>query len=436
MPLLKCIREQTEADVDVQGIDPDESRWRTLTGNARDYPQYTQQRMQEVSLVLYRQNPIARRILHLIRDYVVGEGIFIQAKDPWVQKILTTHWADPSNAWPSRFADRVRDLYLYGEQCYQASVNPISGLVTLSYVSPLDISEVRSDPTNPEIVREVVLKANETTDMKPVTLKVIQVDTNPNSPTFGFRSGDCFFFKINNVCDSSRGIPELFSIAEWIDGFDQFLWGRIERAVHLSTWFWDVLLEGATKEQIQDFLSDVQARPPKRGSIRVHNEKVQWNPISVKLEGQDASEEAALFKNLILGGAGMPDFFFAESGAGGRMALAEQSEPTLKSLAMRQHEVRLMLREIFDFQIDQAILVRKRKRPVNREYSVIMSKISVRSLQRTSGAIVRACEALEKGVEKGWISPQEAEEVFRGLIDQIGIGVDLSKSTPGVASFA
>jgi hypothetical protein len=435
MPVLSrnVLMEQTESDAGLIGVDADESQWRRLSGGGpRDYPPYTHTRMQEVALTLYRQNPIAFRIVTLIADYITGEGVAVSAQDLWVKKVLDEHWNHPANAWDKRLHARVRDFFLYGEMCFLSQVNPVSGAVVLSYVSPLNISDVIASPTNPEIVLAVVLKGNETTDYEDKFIKVVNVDQDPHSPTFGYRVGDALYFRMNNVSDSRRGISEIFSISEWIDGFDQFLWARIERAVHMSNWFWDITLQDATQEDVDKYLSGAQAHPPKRGGIRVHNQKVEWKPNNVKLEGEDASAEASLFRNLILGGAGMPDFFFADSGSGGRMTLAEQSEPTLKSLASRQARIRSALIDILDYQLDQAILAQKRtKKKIDRSYSLVMSKISMRNLQRSGGALSRAVDALSAGQDRNWVTESEASRIFRALVDQLGLGLDISKDIPG-----
>jgi hypothetical protein len=44
----------------------------------------------------------------------------------------------------------VRELSLYGEQCYPTFVNEIDGFVRLGYLDPAMIETVVMDPDNPE----------------------------------------------------------------------------------------------------------------------------------------------------------------------------------------------------------------------------------------------------------------------------------------------
>src|SRR5450759_4015071 len=63
----------------------------------RDLLPPMQWNMQRVAYYLYVTNPLARRIVELTKDFVVGEGIHIRATHPAVQKILSDFWNDPAN---------------------------------------------------------------------------------------------------------------------------------------------------------------------------------------------------------------------------------------------------------------------------------------------------------------------------------------------------
>ena len=304
------------------GVDSAEDfGWRSLSAAAnRDLNPLTQKRMQEIAHYLYDSNPLAHRILEITKDFVVGDGFQFKARDEKVQEILDDFWYDPDNNWEVKQDTKVLELGLWGEQCYPVFVNKYNGHVKLGYLDPGLITKVRLDKNNPERIKEVIWQKRN----KSMKLEVINSDQRKRSETRGKLMGECFYFAINKVVWASRGRSELLAISDWCDGYDQFLFARLERAFYLNNFIWDVLCEGMDKNQITEFAKDLQ--PPKSGSVRVHNEKITWNVVSPKLEAADASAEAALFKNQILGGAGFPGHWFAEGDKTTRACYSEDTE--------------------------------------------------------------------------------------------------------------
>ncbi len=253
----------------------------------------------------------------------------------------------------------------------------------LGYVDPLMIDEVISDPENCEVVREVRLKS--TAGQPGKTLKVIQVDEDPQSETHGHLVGECFFFKVNSVSNSTRGRSDLLSLADWLSGYDEFLFNRLDRVALINAFVWDITLKGLTQEEIDRWLKNAAA--PKPGSIRAHNENVEYKAVAPDLKAGDASSEAALIKNHILGGAGFPGHWFAEGGDVNRAAAAEMGEPTIKRLSARQRYFRYMIEHIFRFVIDQSIIHNTLSGNEDTGFSVITPEISVKDISKLSGSL-------------------------------------------------
>ena len=162
-------------------------------------------------------------------------------------------------------------------------------------------------------------------------LEVVHLDEDPDSPTFGRLTGECFYWTINKARAASRGISDLFAAADWVAGYDQMLFALMNQMDALSRFIWDVRLEGMTAEQIRDWLKE-NGTPPRPNSIRAHNEKVSWQAVAPPVQAADRSEGVRLIKNFILGGMGFPEHWFADGAATNRATALEQGEPTLKML--------------------------------------------------------------------------------------------------------
>ena len=108
----------------------------------RDLLPPMQWNMQRVAYYLYVTNPLARRIVELIKDFVVGEGVTIHANDRRVQAVLDDFWDDPVNRMEVNLEAFVRECSIFGEQLWYTATNPISGKVRLGYIDPYWIDGV------------------------------------------------------------------------------------------------------------------------------------------------------------------------------------------------------------------------------------------------------------------------------------------------------
>ena len=398
----------------VGGVSYEDYGWSLLTKDeGRDLDPIMQDRMQDIAFYLYDANPLAHRIIEMTKDFIVGEGFTFKAEDQDIQKLLEDHWNDPVNNWDVKQDKKAKELGLYGEQFYPVFVNKHNGHVRLGYLDPTRVRKIVKDTKNPEILRTVILKEDRKGNIK--KYKVI------NANKSGHLEGEIFVFSINNVSNSTRGRSDLLSLADWIDGYDQFLFARLERANILNNYVWDVCLEGADEGTIREWLKTQKI--PKPGSIRAHNEKVKWSAVSPELEAADASKEANLFKMQILGGAGFPNLWFGEGGETIRAGATEMSLPTLKHLQKRQLYFKYLLKFIFQFVIDRALLAGYIKENTNVKFEVFAAPLVKKRSGQLGIAASRVAESLSMAQEKEWITKEEGAVAYRTFMKDV-IGLD------------
>jgi len=392
--------------------------WRSLTETVnRDLNVLVQSRMQEIAFYLYDSDPLAHRILEIMRSFVVGDGFKFMAKDPKVQDILMNFWNDPDNNWEMKQGDKALELGLWGEQCYPVFVNKYNGDVKLGYLDPGVITKIKQDKDNPEEAEYVEWEKRR----KKYKLKVVRADNAKRSSTHGRLMGECFYFAVNKVAWSSRGRSDLLCLADWIDGFNQFLFARLERAFYLNTFVWDVLCEGMGKKEIEEFAKNLRA--PKPGSMRIHNEKIKWNIISSKLESDDASNEAKMFRNQILGGAGFPGHWFGEGENTTRATAVAMSAPTLKHLRSRQRYFKNIIMRIFRFVLDQKIIHGMLDKNTDCAFAVFPSPIISRDAQSMANSLDKFSSAMKTAVDNEWIRPDTAKRSFHTFMTDLGVDI-------------
>lgn len=84
----------------------------------------------------------------------------------------------------------------------------------------------------------------------------------------------------------------------------------MERAGFLRAFLWDVMLKGATPEEVVERARKIT--PPRPGSVRVHNDAEEWKADAPSLNQSDLAEGARLFRNHILGGQTIPEHWYGD----------------------------------------------------------------------------------------------------------------------------
>lgn len=333
-------------------IDVDEHEWRALSGDhARDLSGMKQDRMQKLAKFLWESNLLADRLIELPLAFMLGDGVRLTCPDEEVQELLNKFWFDPINKLDMGLVEFARELALFGEQCYPVFVNKVSGHVRLGYLDPAMIDKVITDPDNSRQPIGVQTKKDARGNVRK-----FRVIVNAEENVFGERArrkrrtytdGDCFFFRIRGLASGSRGRSDLLPQMDWLDAYDRFLFGDLDRVDALRAFLWDVTIKGADQTEIDKRAKEIQL--PGSGGVRVHNESEEWDAVSPDINSGDTSTAGRTYRNHILGGATMPEHWFGGGGDVNRSTAGEMDEPTFKIFGMRQRFLKYMLEEIGTF---------------------------------------------------------------------------------------
>ena len=383
-------------------------------------------RMQQVAYYLYLANPLAHRMVEHTKNYVVGDGIEIKAEHPAAQRVLDDFWQDPVNRMDATLPETVKELAIFGEQCWLAAVNPVDGRVRLGYLDPAEIEAIEWGEIGLDVGAEgptavaapvAVWRRPTGGEKNPRRFRIARLDEDPASETFGRLTGECFYFAINKARSASRGVSDLFAIGDYLDGYDKMLFGLIDRVGFANAFIWDVLLKGATEEQIQDWLRE--QRPPRPGSVRAHNEQVEWKAVTPTLRAHDFNEAARTIKNMNLAGAGFPEHWFAEGGNANRATALEMGGPSLKMLLERQGYVAFMLREVLEFVLDQAVAAGTLAESAGRRFQVEMPEMSVQDMAKAAEALAQVGKTVVELRRAELIDAETAQRMIASVALQL-----------------
>ena len=413
------------------GVDPDEHLFRKLTGATdRDLNPLKYERIANIAYWLYTSNPIAHRLTEITKDFVIGKGITYESEDERVKEVLNLHWNDPVNSWELKQHTRILELGLFGELNMPAFVNEINGQVRLGYIDPLAIAKVVTLPDNIEIIDSIKLKGRG--GVAGQSFKVIRENDD------GILEGDAFVFQTNKVSNATRGNPDLASLVDWLDAFDDSVFGEVERSKLMRAYVWDYTLEGYDEGEVEKWLKN--RKTPKWGSIWAHNEKVSRAAVSPKLESADFGDLMKMILGLILGGSGTPEHWFALAYDINRATATEMDKAVIRRIETRQKFVKGMFRFIFKYQIQQAAIKARalekgtfpsieivKKEKLDEAFQINIPDPSEKNINETAEALKTATEALDLAKRNRFVSDEKAAEIWSMLASEFGVEIDVKK---------
>ena len=426
-------KQTAEKFVESVGISVEEEGFTKLTGDKdRSLSSLTQERMQELAVFLWKSNPLANRIIELPLVYLLAEGVTMNVQDETAQQWLNEFWNDPINQMDIKLPKKVREMSLFGEQCWPVFKNPTNGAVRLGYLDPGLIKEVKTDPDNTEQPIGVVTKALG----KKRKSKKYRIIVPGSENIFGeeakkireeFNDGECFYFNINALSSSSRGLSDLLATMDWLDLYDKALFGEVERWDALRSFIWDVTLRGATEETVKKRASEIEV--PSSGGVRVHNDAETWQAVTPDLQAANGAENARTVRNHILGGSTLPEHWYGGGGDVNRSTAGEMGEPTFKTFKFRQTEWKHILETVCFYAIYSRLEKTGNIPEDLRNYRPVAQfpELTHRDTSVYAAALQQTVVAVGIAVEKSMMTEETAVAVIGSMISRIGIEVNPAK---------
>lgn len=413
-----------------QGTRDDDRFFRQLTkGGDLDLPPQMLQKAQRIALILWRRNPRAFCMTELVKDFTVGDGIRYNAEDPKVKKVLDDFWE--INEWDDKLEERVRALALLGEQLLPVFVNSKTGLVRVSSITPFRIVSIDTAEQNAEDLITVTISTlsipegsveaaplSTTEDNKRWTLVRVEDDLTLTDEKLEGTEGIAFFFAVNRISGATRGAPDLLSVADWLEGLDNFLHAVLERAEISQELVWDLTLDDLTQPEIRKHVNSF-AKSLRSGGIIGHNQKMKIEIKVPEMGSMDADITSKMLLRQIQAGARMAGMFFGDSEDLTRASASELSIPVAKMIQGRQNFIRRMFRKMFKYQIQQAKKAGVLDKNASEVFQIDLPQVFLRDLSSVTRAAASLVASLEISVEKGWVKQAEARMLFRTVMEQV-----------------
>jgi hypothetical protein len=402
-------------------LDADDGLYRRLTDGGklhrRDLSAIQQDRMLEVTWFLWEQNPFARRLITLMTDLIVGDGVQVTSDNPDIQTQISAVWTHPSNLLGNRIRDFSNFLSLAGELILPIAVNPVTGRPTMGFIDPYQVKAIHPADNNVLLPDEVELKPPAGAG-EGKRYRIIRVN-----PVTDRLEGDCFFFKINSLPNSLRGRSDLLPLADWLDLYDQYMFAEVERLQLLSSFLWDYSVEGADEAMIAAKLAKFPV--PKPGAVFGHNQKETLEARTPNLQASDRSEVARMLRVHCAGNMGFPVTYFGDTDSN-RATIEGQNDVMMKTPAARQKELAFFLGQIAEFTIQSttaknpALFMRGGKS----SFKIAMPEIQAKDLARAGSTLVSVAQAADTMMANGTLGRKHAIQLTTAMAGHLGVKLD------------
>lgn len=382
-----------------------------------DLPPELLERSQRLSVLLHRKNPRAKRAVELQIDFILGTGFKVIAADPTVQSLFDKHMT--LNNWDMKSEEKFRSMILTGEALWPVARITDGGIVKMSSISPMKIDRVIRDPNDAEELISVVFNKHKNAlhEDEKDTVAIMRRDEN------GVMEGNGFYFTLNRVIGATRGVPDLLASMDWLEGLDGFVFSVMERGVISQDVVYDLEIKGGSpktvRKEAEEFITSLRA-----GGVFAHNEKIALEILVPKLGAADSEKAANIVIKQIQAGTGIPGMFFGDSEDLTRASASELSIPVAKQFARRQSFYKDMLKMVFDFQLQVGRARGTIEGGINEAYKIMMPKIFLRDMSTVTKPLIELGVSLDAAVRNRWVSPEEAAETYRMVLEQLGVDFD------------
>jgi len=412
-----ALKEQIQfgATTTTRGLSPSTS--------ARDLSQANQRKIYEQAYYVYKTNPLAMAAIDIMADFVVGEGFFIEAnagRDSAIQKEFDMFWKNPNSNWEQRHENKVKELGLYGNQYYPIAINEFTGRVELGYIDPSRVRNVEFLNGNTEVVKTIFIDPEDQFE-DPVPMEVVREVSDASGTRL---EGDVFFLNVNRVSNAMFGTSDILASLEWMDIYDQFLFGAAERNLLQESFVWHYKWEGLTEEEIEAKAEKYKSAP-RPGSTRHTNEKCSVEAVGPENNGNPNTKIMAdLVKMYALMALRYPESWLTEGGDTNFATAKAQSTPIFKRLRRRQKlwvaNIDLIMRFVAENLLSKGMISQEE---FDQGWTIVIPDIAVQDPKDSANTLNMLSQSLSVAESSGWISKLQASEAYTRAAARMGLNV-------------
>jgi len=376
--------------------------------NFRDRLDYDRQKILVQAITAWRTNPMARRIIELTSEFVIGDGLSFHAPTN-CERTLREFWKHPLNNLDEQLPEWADEAWRTGDLFLLCSVD-IGGRL---YVRAMPSEQIGVIECAPNDYRQEITYRRDAMDEHP------WFAYDPNDPS---KEQDVFVlhFPLNRAVGANFGESDLAPILYWIGLYRQWLEDR-SRLNYFRQMFSFVLQRPFTSQTEKDkYMRDFAALLPKKsGGILGLDPNETLGVLNPNLASFEAAEDGLALKRMIAIGAGIPMHYLAEPEESTRTTAEAAGTPTFKRFKRRQQFIVNVLKTLL-----QAVLTVRRRYnsniPARAEIRILVPDITEKDNAALSIAAQRIVTAFAPLYNAKIIEPKEfIRLVYRFIAENV-----------------
>lgn len=283
------------------------------------------------ALEAYQRNPYAKRIIDLITDYTIGDGITPAAPGD-IGRFITRFWNHPENHLDIRLSELMDELSRSGDLFLILFRNPADGMSYVRALPKSEILDIRTSAMDWESEIEIVQKPTEAGG-QPI------VWPTPRHPDAAESDAIALHYAINRPVGAVLGNSELATIIPWLQRYSRMLEDRVRLNWAARSFLWFVRVPSG---QVQAKAAQY-ATPPEPGSIVVHDDGETWDMKTPALHAGDAGEDLLALRQLLAAGSGQPPHWHGDGGDVNLSTAKAMNDPAIRHLRRRQRHLQYLI---------------------------------------------------------------------------------------------
>lgn len=402
----------------------DDSRDRLLSGGRvqeRDRWDCDREELLAQALEAWRTNPLARRIVELTSQYVVGGGISFRCPHAHTRRFLHEFWNHRLNRMDMRVFELCDELTRSGEIFLLLSTDP-SGM---SYLRAVPAQEILSiDTAGNDLEQELAYHGRDAAGSAPVWPAYDPENDDGRSPVM-------LHYAVNRAVGTGRGESDLAPLLRWLGRYSAWLEDRARLNRYRFAFLYAVTLKGSTLAERTRRQAELNARPPAPGSLLVKDESEEWEVLNPQLEAGQSGEDGLALKKMISAGAGVPLHFLAEPESATRTTAESAGGPTFRRYEQRQEYFLWLLHDLLQAAMRRAAANGRRVNP-EAEIEISGADVSARDNAALAVAASTAVGAFSALHDRSLIDDAELLRLaYRFAGETVDVEGLLARAKPG-----
>ena len=332
-------------DLAIRALDDLTDRAALRNTYPRDRYDYDRDEVLRDALDAWRTNPIARRIVALTSQYVVGGGIGVECKNERTHRFLQTFWTHRLNHMDQRVFEWCDELTRTGNLFVVISTDP-AGMSFVRAIPTADIFDIESTPNDVE--QELTIWERPRLDGTETAGPNGQLGHPWRVYQEGLDFGGAVMlhYTINRPIGARWGEPDLAPILRWLARYSVWLEDRARLNRYRQSFLYVVKSVFTSQAERLARQAEINANPPSPGSILVADNSEEWSVMAPQLASHEAAEDGLAIKKMIAAGSANPLHFLAEPESATRTTAEASGGPTYRHYEQRQEFFLWMIQDI------------------------------------------------------------------------------------------